>query len=272
MSLFIVMMASAALFFASWKFCFSIARTQVEKIAQNLEEHAEQDKAHVKQDAEKSQICEIISYDERCSLPNDYPSINYSAYADETVSISELFQLADRRLGNTNFQTLIDLNAYAKEALSSIKIYLPALKLDNPNYIIDQLNSFVAVYNKNTQDAIDELRHSKVRKKFVRAIIEDNRRLVKALEELEQSMNKMLARLYDDDNPAHLTDFTAANNLKKISAVFEKVVSEPASVPTEVAVEEKLTPKLTLEPFTPPAPKKPEEKLESELKTLAFPG
>ncbi len=191
--------------------------------------------------------------------------------AAQPTNKEQLFAIAKEKLKDEDFQTLVELDEDMEDVFSSINSLLSVLELENAIYIEAQLSSVAKTYIKNIDDALNELKRSKIRKKIIGAIIKDNRRLVNTLKKLEESMSKMVARLYDDDNPAHLTDFTSANNLKKIADVFEKVVSEPTSAPAETIIKE-VAPKLTLEPYTPPAPKKPEEKLESELKTMALPS
>ncbi|MBQ7802446.1 hypothetical protein IJ380_01090 [Candidatus Saccharibacteria bacterium] len=174
---------------------------------------------------------------------------------------------ANMRLQNQRFALL-----YAE--LSST---LEMLSLEEDKYLLDSAQACFDSYAKNRRDAITLLEDRIVNIRRLEGIYVDNEKMIKGLEDFLASAKRYLVKTKGDQTVDHITDFTGMENLEKVSALFEKVVSETEKEHQKADQKSKRSggaskgkhsvPELTLEPNL--STKKPEEKIEGELQALA---
>lgn len=143
-----------------------------------------------------------------------------------------------------------------------VKDLLPQLEVDNLDQLIDLVADVFDAYEKNQTDTVHYLAHyytnyryGDKKNEFKPAfldLVKDNERLITGLEEFCTSVRAYLAKLYQDEAPAHLTDFTSLELLRKASEHINNAVSDAETSQAQAAkeneMEERLkrVPKITL--------------------------
>lgn len=161
-----------------------------------------------------------------------------------------------------SFNSLCKQNQRMISLRDEIKDLLPQLEVDNLDQLINLVADVFDAYEKNQKDAIQllarfypsEVKHDQ-RDKMKPALLDlvkDNDRLITGLEQFCTSIRTYLANLYQDNAPAHLTDFTSLELLRKASEHINNAVSDAEASQAQAAkeneMEERLkrVPKITL--------------------------
>lgn len=161
-----------------------------------------------------------------------------------------------------SFSALHKQNQLMPNLRDEIKDLLPQLEVGNLDQLIDLVADIFDAYEKNQTDAIRYLtrfyafetryKKSDEQKSALLDLVKDNDRIIAGLEEFCTSIRTYLANLYQDEVPAHLTNFSSLELLHKASERINAAVSgaeaSQAQVAKENEMEERLkrVPKITL--------------------------